>query len=156
MTLKRGLSYLRLSSQIRTVCSFTVVWDMWLQKYGITVNSSAYLSIKLWGNAPDTLLVNTNTVIEGCTPFFYPHFSVLQNAIHKKTRDFLFCGFFFFFVRILKPEKSMVFFKIRQKKGLWIAWSKRLESCVKLMFKNSISEFMPTQGIQIHVLQIKS
>ncbi len=26
--------------------------------------------------------------------FFYPHFSVLQNAIHKKTRVFLISGFF--------------------------------------------------------------
>ncbi len=34
---------------------------------------------------------------------------------------------------------SIVFFKIRQKKGLWIPWSKRLESFVKLMSKNSIS-----------------
>ncbi len=40
----------------------------------------------------------------------------------------------------LKPEKTMVFFKIHQKKGLWIAWSKRLESLVKLMSKKSIYE----------------
>ncbi len=33
----------------------------------------------------------------------------------------------------------MVFFKIRQKKGLWIARSKRLKYFVKLMSKNSIS-----------------
>ncbi len=33
----------------------------------------------------------------------------------------------------------MMFFKIRQYKGLWIAWSQRLESVVKLMSKNSIS-----------------
>jgi hypothetical protein len=46
-----------------------------------------------------------------------------------------------FFVRILKTRycKSIVFFKIRLKKGLWITWSKRLESFVKLMAQNSIS-----------------
>ncbi len=32
---------------------------------------------------------------------FYPHFSVLQNAIHEKTRVFLFHGFF---VRIFKTR----------------------------------------------------
>jgi hypothetical protein len=31
----------------------------------------------------------------------------------------------------------MVFFQIRQQKGLRIAWSKRLESFVKLISKNS-------------------
>ncbi len=44
-----------------------------------------------------------------------------------------------FFKRIFKQEKRMVFFKIRQLKGLWIAWSKRPESFVKMMSKNSIS-----------------
>jgi hypothetical protein len=33
----------------------------------------------------------------------------------------------------------MVVYKICQQKGLWMAWSKRLESSVKLMFKNSIA-----------------
>ncbi len=40
----------------------------------------------------------------------------------------------FFLYWFLKPEKSTVW------KVLWIAWSKRLESFVKLMSKNSISE----------------
>jgi hypothetical protein len=43
---------------------------------------------------------------------FYPHFSVLQNAIHEKTLVFLFSGFFL--QGPLKPEKSTFFFKIRQ------------------------------------------
>jgi hypothetical protein len=38
---------------------------------------------------------------------FYPHFSVLQTAIHEYTWIFLFRGFF---VKIFKPEKNMVFF----------------------------------------------
>ncbi len=33
---------------------------------------------------------------------------------------------------------SILYGKIRQEKGLWIAWSKRIESFVKLMSKNSI------------------
>ncbi len=44
-----------------------------------------------------------------------------------------------FLHRLLKPEKSLVFCKIRQQKGLWIAWIKRLGSFVKLKFKNSVS-----------------
>ncbi len=47
-----------------------------------------------------------------------------------------FANFFYGFV---KPEKSMVLFKIRQWKGLWIAWNKRLYSFVKLTSKNSNS-----------------
>jgi hypothetical protein len=67
------------------------------------------------------------------------------------TLIFLFCTMLFmdrlefscfgdFLQGYLKPEKTMVFFKIHQKKGLWIAWSKRLESLVKLMSKKSIYE----------------
>ncbi len=51
---------------------------------------------------------------------FYPHLSVLQNAIHEKIRVFFFRGFF------CKDFKNVVFFEIRQQKGLRIAWSKRL------------------------------
>ncbi len=38
----------------------------------------------------------------------------------------LFADFLLYWV--LKPERSMLFFKIRQLKGLWKTWSKRLES----------------------------
>ena len=55
---------------------------------------------------------------------FYTHFSVLQKAIYDLTRVFLFRGF-----------------SVRTCEGLWIAWSKGLESFVKLIPKNSISGF---------------
>ncbi len=36
-----------------------------------------------------------------------------------------FSSFADLFERILKPEKSIEFFEIRQQKGLWIAWRKK-------------------------------
>ncbi len=41
----------------------------------------------------------------------------------------------------------MVFLKIRQYNGLWIAWSKALESFVKLMSKNSISGYADSNSL---------
>ncbi len=55
---------------------------------------------------------------------FQPHFYVLQNAGHEKTRVFLFRRFF-----------CMVFFKGHQK-GLWIAWSKKTH-----LLLNDVQEF---------------
>ncbi len=88
-----------------------------------------------------------------------PHFSVLQNAIHEQTQVFLFRGFFKRILKILKPEKSRVFFKIRQKKDLWIAWSKRLESFVKLMpripslvTRSKVVLSTPHRGVPIYQL----
>jgi hypothetical protein len=43
---------------------------------------------------------------------------------------------------LLKPQKSMVFFKNPPVLKLWIAWSKRLKSFVKFMSKNSNSDFV--------------
>jgi hypothetical protein len=45
-----------------------------------------------------------------------------------------------FFCAFLKPDYRLVFFENPPVKRLWIAWSKSLESFVKLMSKNSISE----------------
>ncbi len=50
---------------------------------------------------------------------------------------FKFSFFADFLFGFLKPEKRMFFFKICSR--LWIAWSKRLESFVKMMSKNSVS-----------------
>ncbi len=49
---------------------------------------------------------------------------------------------FFVCTVLLKPQKSMVFFKKPPVPKLWIAWSKRLKSFVKLMSQNSISDFV--------------
>ncbi len=64
---------------------------------------------------------------------FLPSFFRSTKCSSGIDSSFLFRGIF------EKPEKCMVFCKISQQKGLWKIWSKRLESLVKLMSKNSIS-----------------
>ncbi len=60
------------------------------------------------------------------TPFLYPIiFPFYKMLLMKKLEFSCFADFLYVF---LKPEKSEVLFKIRQKKGLWITWSKRLLS----------------------------
>ncbi len=69
---------------------------------------------------------------------FYPYFflSWICYLINKKLKSFLVLRIFYWF---LQPKKSMIFCKIHLKKGLWIAWSTRFQSFVKVMYNNSIS-----------------
>ncbi len=62
----------------------------------------------------------------------------------------------FHVLRFLKPEKSMIFFKIRQQKVLWTAWSKWIEFFDKLMSKNSISGYFPFLGAPAEVYELYS
>jgi hypothetical protein len=73
---------------------------------------------------------------------FYPNFSVLQDAIQEKLK---FSCFADFFVCIFKTWAESGFLWRSTIERLWIAWSKRLESVVKLMSKNSFSGSLPSR-----------
>jgi hypothetical protein len=69
----------------------------------------------------------------------YPFYKML---IHEYTPVFLFRGFF---IRVFKTREEYLMFSLKSgsRRDCEIAWSKRLESFVKLMSKNFISGVMP-------------
>jgi hypothetical protein len=68
----------------------------------------------------------------------YPFYKML---IHEYTPVFLFRGFF---IRVFKTREEYLWLTLKSgsRRDCEIAWSKRLESFVKLMSKNSISGVM--------------
>jgi hypothetical protein len=62
------------------------------------------------------LVVNSSLLRVEFLSGFYLHFSFLQNTVFMNRLEF--SCFVDFFCKDFKPEKSMVFFNIRQYKGL--------------------------------------
>ncbi len=91
-------------------------------------NLRFWFLILRWNSWTASLVEVSGHKLESSQTRVFVWFSNLIFPFYKMLLiDILECVLFSWF---LKPEKSIVFVKIRQK-GLWIAWSKRIESFVK-------------------------
>ncbi len=109
---------------------FTLLDKIFVTKKGLLTSSSCALH-----TSPTWKLIRDLHKSEGLLPLFlrwYSWTAFLVEISGINSSLFEFSCFVNFFVRILKTREEYGFLLIRQLKGLWIAWSKRHESLVKL------------------------